>query len=1209
MSPVDVDAAPATFRPTSDLSQETLDYFGGDDLRARVFFDKYALRDPRGRVLETVPPQMWRRIAREIASVEPTAAKQAEWEEKFYWLLEDFRFIPGGRIMHGAGNPKRVTLLNCFPAGTPVLTKRGFLPIQHVLPGDEVLTHRNRFKLVTHVMERETEEPLVELAVFYLGDQSIRCTPNHRFYAYDPSGSTRWVRADELTKGHYVKVDRITETIPLAELDLLEYLDGGGLEEDGSVYTAMPYVGGNGAVGVKETRRVKRRVALDEQFGRWLGFFVAEGGVTDNSVYFTLSKDEPHLAREIAGLTQSVFGLDASIQERADQPRHWMRVYVHSRVLVRFLRMFFDGRTESHEKQVPQWFLRMPQSIQKAFVGAVFAGDGVISEKSVGLFLANPGLIRQIYTILFRLNVVASVRWEGMLRYTKHRGMWINVGTQPYADAIKAWIRGDFAVESTLVEVDKNYFYKVLDGDLFIKVKQVTYAAAEIQTVYDLAVEDDHSFTVCWLGAHNCYVIPVRDDSIESIFDWMREAARTYSLGGGVGTDLSVLRPRGAPVNNAARSSTGSVSFMELFSLTTGTIGQSGRRGALMITIADSHPDVLDFVKVKRNLTKVRYANISVRVSDEFMRAVESDREFPLGFANEHAEVSRMIRARDLWSELIKGARDYAEPGLIFWDQIKYWSTSEYNGMGVITTNPCSEIPLEPYGNCCLGNVNMACFVSDPFGAQPRVDWERLEPALRAATRFLDNVLDYNADKHPLPAQKAASLKSRRIGVGFTGLGDMLIKLGLKYDTDEAVGFVDQLFERIKNVVYDESVNLACEKGVFPAYDADKHLAGRFVATLQPPVLERIRRHGLRNVALLTVPPVGSGAALAGVTSGIEPIFDRAYVRRSESLSQETFKVYHPLVREYMARFEVEREEDLPLFFVTAHQIKPEMRVKMQAAIQKHIDHSISSTVNLPRDATLEDVERVYLLAWKLGAKGITVYRESSREGILITEEQAAAQSAPATPVVEERRAATPRPRPKVTAGRTERVETPRGRIYVVVNEDEWGVCEVFVHSLDVEAEGVGRLASLALRGGIDPREVIEQLWRVQSKEVAFDRSSNGTVVRVTTIAQAVALALGRALYGEDFRPDKEFPRADVLPAPVNHVRQQTLKFAPNAGVASGSEPIPEVGIARPTNGEAAGNSDHSARMEFIGICPDCGAQLVHENGCAHCPSCGYSKC
>src|SRR2546425_5422378 len=421
--------------------------------------------------------------------------------------------------------------------------------------------------------------------------------------------------------------------------------------------------------------------------------------------------------------------------------------------------------------------------------------------------------------------------------------------------------------------------------------------------------------------------------------------------------------------------------------------------------------------------------------------------------------------------------------------------TKSFIANGLVVSN--SEIPLEPYGNCCLGNANLAGFVTDSFGPQARVDWERLDPALRYATRFLDNVLDYNADKHPLPQQREASLKSRRIGVGFTGLGDMLIKLGLKYDTDEAVAFVDQLFDRIKNVVYDESVTLAREKGVFPAYDADKHLQGRFLATLQPAVLERLRQHGLRNVALLTVPPVGSGAALAGVTSGIEPIFDLVYVRRSESLSQEIFKVYHPLVREDMARFEVEREEDLPPFFVTAHQIKPEMRVKMQAAIQKHIDHSISSTVNLPRETTPEEVEQVYFLAWKLGCKGITVYRAGSRENILtamseIKEEKQSIYTAPrgivsgseggdplASPATQDQAAraaqsahTTPRPRPKVTSGRTERVETPRGRIYVVVNEDEWGVCEVFVHSLDVEAEGVGRLASLALRGRIDPREV-----------------------------------------------------------------------------------------------------------------------------------------
>jgi ribonucleoside-diphosphate reductase alpha chain len=815
---VDADAV-ATTPPTADVPPQTLSFFAGDDLRARVFYDKYALRDLNGGVVETTPLEMWSRIARELASVEVTPAKRAEWEQKFYWLLEDFRFIPGGRIMHGAGNPKRVTLLNC-------------------------------------------------------------------------------------------------------------------------------------------------------------------------------------------------------------------------------------------------------------------------------------------------------------------------------------------------------------------------------------------------------YVLPVRDDSIESIFDWMKEAARTYSLGGGVGTDISVLRPRGARVNNAARSSTGSVSFMELFSLTTGTIGQSGRRGALMITIADSHPDVLDFVKVKRNLNKVRFANISVRVSDAFMRAVEADGEFTLAFSNERAQVTKTVRARDLWNELIRGARDYAEPGLIFWDNIKRWSTSEYNGMDVITTNPCSEIPLEPYGNCCLGNVNLAEFVSAPFAAEATVNWDSLEPALRYATRFLDNVLDYNADKHPLPAQREASLRSRRIGVGFTGLGDMLIKLGLKYDTDEAVAFVDAMFDRIKNIVYDESVNLATEKGTFPAYVRDQHLKGLFLSTLQREVVERIRAHGLRNVALLTVPPVGSGAALAGVTSGIEPIFDLSYVRRSESLSQETFKVYHPLVSEYIKRFNMPGEEELPAYFVTSHQIKGDMRVKMQAAIQKHVDHSISSTVNLPKETTPEEVERIYFLAWKLGTKGITVYRESSREGILITEERAKTAAA-SVPVAEPKAARTtsPRPRPKVTTGRTERVETPRGRIYVVVNEDESGVCEVFVHSFDVEAEACGRLASLAMRAGVDPREVIEQLWRVQSKEVAIDRSSNGTMVRVTTIAQAIALALGRALYGDDFRPDKEFPRADVLPEPAARVRQEPLKFDPTKAVAAGNgEP---VGNGEPN---VKANSDsHPAerlmRLEFAGVCPDCGESLVHENGCASCRSCGYSRC
>ncbi|SRR5579884_1095525 len=747
-------------------------------------------------------------------------------------------------------------------------------------------------------------------------------------------------------------------------------------------------------------------------------------------------------------------------------------------------------------------------------------------------------------------------------------------------------------------------FYWLMDGFRFIPGGRIMHAIGNPKRVTAL----------------NCYVIPIKEDSIEAIFDWMKEAARTYSLGGGVGTDISVLRPKGAPVNNAARTSTGSISFMELMSLTTGTIGQSGRRGALMITIADDHPDVLEFTRIKRNLDRVRYANISVRVSDALMRAVERDDDWVLRFDNDRAQVRRTIKARALWRELIYGATHHAEPGVIFWDTVKRWSTSEYNGMGVITTNPCSEVPLEPYGVCDLGNVNLGEFVVDEFTPQARVDWPRLEHALRLATRFLDNVLDYNAEKHPLPAQREASLYSRRIGVGFTGLGDMLCKLRLRYDTEEAVTFVDRMFERIKNIVYDESVNLAIEKGTFPGYDGDRHLRGAFIQTLDPTVVERIREHGLRNVALLTVPPVGSGASLAGTTSGIEPIFDLGYTRRSESLSQETFTVYHPLVRAYMERFGV-GEEELPDYFVTAHEIKPEMRVRMQAAIQKHIDHAISSTVNLPADTSEERVGEIYFHAWKMGCKGITVYRAGSRENILTARKDRSAKAAavPGSPAPAPAPAAEPapkgqtRPRPKVTTGRTERIETPRGRIYVTINEDDQGVCEVFVQSLDVEADAVGRLASLALRTGADPRDVIEQLWRVQSREVAIDRSGDGTVVRVTTIAQGVALALGRALYGPGFRPDQVFPMADRLPVPRlgnGHANGGAGPDRPTDADAA-DDPPPDAGSrgARSASSAAPLEEEQQPLLTFAGICPDCGNSLVYENGCSHCRFCGYSKC
>lgn len=644
----------------------------------------------------------------------------------------------------------------------------------------------------------------------------------------------------------------------------------------------------------------------------------------------------------------------------------------------------------------------------------------------------------------------------------------------------------------------------------------------------------------------NCYYLPIKSDSLESIFDFCKEAGRTYSYGGGVGTDISILRPKGAPVNNSAVVSTGSVSFMELFSITTGTIGQAGRRGALMITIHVDHPDVVDFIDVKRDLTKVNHANISVCITDKFMQAVDRDENFVLAFKNEKADVKRTVNARDLWDKLVRSAWASAEPGIIFWDNVKNESPTEYNGMEVHGFNPCSEQCLEDYGCCCLGNINLSSFVVDEFSDRARIDWRNLEKALRYATRFLDNVLDYNSDKHPLEEQRKASMWSRRIGVGFTGFADMLIKLNLKYDSQPAVKFVDRLFEKIKNICYDESCNLAVEKGPAPAFIAEKHLARPFIQRLDSSVKQKIGTKGVRNSCVLTVPPVGSGAILAGTTSGIEPVFATSYVRKSKSLSGEEFKVFHPLVQQYMKRFGLKKESELPDIFVTAHSIKAEFRVQMQGTIQRHIDSSISSTVNIPKESSVQDVKDIYFQAWRAGCKGITVYREGAREGILLTNDEAAAQKGGAAP------AKAKFERPTVLVGQTIKMKLPQGSLYVTANKNGDDVIrETFVTlgksggDEKADAEAIGRLISLYLQHGGNIQEVIHTLKGIQGRDVSWD---NGQ--QLLSVPDAVAKALANL-----------------------------------SGTVVESKPE-------------------------LKHCPDCGESgLIYENGCFRCASCGYSKC
>ena len=490
----------------------------------------------------------------------------------------------------------------------------------------------------------------------------------------------------------------------------------------------------------------------------------------------------------------------------------------------------------------------------------------------------------------------------------------------------------------------------------------------------------------------NCYGMPKVEDNIESIFDTAKYLARTYSYGGGVGLTLSKLRPKGSKVNNAASTTTGAVSFMDLYSMVTGLIGMRGRRGALMLNLDCIHPDIEDFINVKNDLKKVTYANISVNVDDEFMTAVKEDRDYTLYFKVESTgeEISKTIRARDLFKKLAYNNWNMAEPGILYKNRIDSWhmmshdETFEFAGV-----NPCAEETLPAFGSCNLASINLSEFVKHPFTKYARFEFEKFGEMVRNGVIYLNEVLDENMNLHPLEQQREMSRDLRQIGLGIMGLADMFIKMGIKYGSSESISLIHQVGRIMINEALRQSAMMAQVDGPFPRFNLDAILASPFVQeNADEDVLELIKEHGLRNSQLLTIPPTGSISTLVGCSNGVEPIFQVSYTRKSESLHHEDtyYKVFTPIVKDYMDTNGLSYEEELPDFFITTSNLDYKERIEVQATWQQYIDASISSTVNVPNEFTVEEVENLYIYAWEKGLKGITIYRDGcARSGILIS--------------------------------------------------------------------------------------------------------------------------------------------------------------------------------------------------------------------------------
>jgi ribonucleoside-diphosphate reductase alpha chain len=672
------------------------------------------------------------------------------------------------------------------------------------------------------------------------------------------------------------------------------------------------------------------------------------------------------------------------------------------------------------------------------------------------------------------------------------------------------------------------------------------------------------------------------DDSMESIFETIKDTALIHKSGGGTGFSFSRLRAKNMPVRSTGGISSGPVSFMKVFNAATQAVKQGGtRRGANMGILRVDHPDIMEFVTCKENDKEITNFNISVAVTEDFIAKAVRNEEYDLIDPRSKKAVGK-LNAREVWDLIIKMAWKNGEPGIIFIDRINRDNPTPKAGQ-IESTNPCGEQPLLPYESCNLGSINLAHMVNS--GA---IDWKKLGDTVKKSVHFLDNVIDMNS--YPLKRIAETTKSNRKIGLGVIGFADMLLMLGVTYNSDDAVKLAEKVMKFLQDAALSASAALAKERGAFPNFKGS--------------IYDKPNAKPIRNATLTTIAPTGTLSIIANCSSGIEPLFAVSYIRNI--MDNVKMVEVHPYFREVAERRGFYSDElmktiadngtihgiaqipeEVQRLFVTAHDIDAQSHVRMQAAFQKYTHNAVSKTVNLPQEATVEDVRKIYMLAYESGCKGVTIYRDNSREEQVLSipasskEREAQKPAAPARVI--------PRPRPTVTTGTTTKIATGCGNLYVTINEDEKGLpFEVFMSMGKAggcamsQLEAIGRLVSLSLRSGLDAMSIAEQMRGIRCPSPSWEKGG-----RIFSCSDAIARVIERRLQGRD----------------VQKVSQE--------GQAKTFEPESE----KQDLGQAASGSNGTAKTasakvgNIVGVCPDCGSALWHVEGCMVCNSCGYSKC
>lgn len=754
---------------------------------------------------------------------------------------------------------------------------------------------------------------------------------------------------------------------------------------------------------------------------------------------------------------------------------------------------------------------------------------------------------------------------------------------------------------------------------------------------------------------YNCFVIPSPKDSRDGIMDNLKSMIEIMARGGGVGLNLSSLRPRGARVKKVNGFSSGPINWAELYSLATKDIVQQGgsRRGALMLMLHDWHPDVEEFITVKQDLTRINGANLSVCLSDAFMEAVKNNDDWELCYpdlddpkydeiwdgdligwkkAGGRVKVHKVIKASYLWDMICTAAWRSAEPGLHFLERSNKRSNTYYFEK-LIATNPCGEQPLSAWAVCNLGAMNLTAYVKDE-----KFDYDSFGKDVQVATRFLDNVID--STYYFLKENEQCAKDIRRTGLGIMGLGDALIMMKMRYGAEESLPTIEKIFKTLRDNAYIASTDIAKEKGAFPKFEADKYLQGHHIKALPKAIREKIEKDGIRNAVLLTIAPTGTTSLLAGTTSGIEPVYEFEFIRKSR-LGVD--KLYHPLYDEWRRQ---NPDEKRPEYFVSANDLTPMDHAKVQAIAQAYIDSSISKTVNAPNNHTVDDVKELYMAAYDMGMKGITYMRDGSRMGVLQREEKKEEKKEEViTP-----KAAPILRRPVVMRGLTYKTQTPLGDAFITINSDDDGnPFEVFVtigklgSDVAAMADALGRIISLTLRlqSPVPPRERIRQII-AQLSGIGGMRSIGFGQNRVRSVPDAMAKVFAEEfsfkVNGRVVDAPKMPVQADAMPAaseattvsvsvsdnPSNGHANESAVDAIKAANGAGTHGTMPQSLSDVYGQKQTVVMDQPSQMEQLplsaepnvethshaDVCPQCGvASFVHEEGCSKCYSCGHAEC